>query len=132
MKLFSSPARSLRLASVVTLVNVLTASGFAIVGLVNPKLMLPAADAPTQASLLFALYAAARSLPLALIVMAAVYRRSAPALIVLGVLAGVIQLADAGIGVVQGDPGKIFGPLILAALQAYATFNLARAGRVAA
>ena len=130
MKLFSSPAQALRLASIVTLLNVLTASGFAIVGLVNPKLMLPAADAPTQASLLFALYAAARSLPLALIVMAAVYRRSAPALIVLGVLAGMIQLADAGVGIVQGDPGKIFGPLILAALQSYATFKLARATRV--
>jgi hypothetical protein len=130
LKLFSSPAQALRLASIVTLLNVLTASGFAIVGLVNPKLMLPAADAPTQASLLFALYAAARSLPLALIVMAAVYRRSAPALIVLGVLAGMIQLADAGVGIVQGDPGKIIGPLILAALQSFATFKLARATRV--
>jgi hypothetical protein len=130
LRLFSSLAQALRLASIVTLLNVLTASGFAIVGLVNPKLMLPAADAPTQASLLFALYAAARSLPLALIVMAAVYRRSAPALIVLGVLAGMIQLADAGVGIVQGDPGKIFGPLILAALQAYTTFKLARATRV--
>jgi hypothetical protein len=130
LKLFSSPAQALRLASIVTLLNVLTASGFAIVGLVNPKLMLPPADAPTQASLLFALYAAARSLPLALIVMAAVYRRSAPALIVLGVLAGMIQLADAGVGIVQGDPGKIFGPLILAALQSFATFKLARATRV--
>jgi hypothetical protein len=41
-----------------------------------------------------------------------------------------IQLADAGIVVVQGDPGKIFGPFILAALQVCATFKLARAGRL--
>jgi hypothetical protein len=48
---------------------------------------------------------------------------------VLGALAGVVQLLDAGVGLVQHDLGKMIGPLIIAALQAFATLRLAgRAG----
>jgi hypothetical protein len=87
---------------------------------------LPVGSAPTEASLLFALYAAARAIPLALITLAAIYKRSASALIVLGLLAGFIQLADAAIGILQGDPGKTFGPLIIAGLQFYAVLKLSK------
>jgi hypothetical protein len=51
-------------------------------------------------------------------------KRSASALIVLGLLAGIVQLADAAIGIVQNDAGKIFGPLILLGLQFYAVLAL--------
>ena len=124
MKTFSwSP---MRIASLVTALNVLIASGFALAGLVDPKSLLPAGSVPTEASLIFALYAAARTLPLALITLAAIYRRSATALTVLGLLAGLIQLADAAIGIFQNDPAKIFGPLIIAGVQFYALFILAK------
>lgn len=113
MKTYSA----MRLVSVVTAANVLIASGFAIAGIFVPKSVLPAGYDPTNASLIFAMYAAARTIPLALFVLIAIYRRSTSALLVLGTLAGAVQLVDAAIGAVQGDLGKSIGPLIIAALQ---------------
>ena len=89
---------------------VLVASGFAIAGLVAPQAILPLGAAPGEASFVFALYAAARSLPLAAFALWAIAQRNVQALIVLGALAGVVQLMDAGIGLVQHDPGKTIGP----------------------
>jgi hypothetical protein len=59
----SSPSAPKRIASLVTAINVLVAGGFSIAGLVSPKSMLPAGYAPTEASFIFAMYAAARSIP---------------------------------------------------------------------
>ncbi|WP_158814340.1 hypothetical protein [Methylocapsa sp. S129] len=118
----------LRVASLITALDVLIASGFAIVGLVSPKSILPLGYVPTNASFLFALYAAARAIPLALATFAAIYKRSASAIIVLGALAGAIQLFDAAIGAFQNDPGKILGPLVIAGLQFYAIFTLRKSG----
>jgi len=124
-----SEASAFRLAAWITGINVLVASGFAIAGLVAPQAILPAGAAPGDASFLFALYAAARSLPLAAFALWAIARRNVQALIVLGALAGVVQLLDAGVGLVQHDLGKMIGPLVIAALQAFATLRLAgRAG----
>jgi nitrate reductase gamma subunit len=105
------------LASLVTAINVLVASGFSIAGLVHPQAMLPAGAVPTEASSIFAMYAAARAIPLALITLAAIYRRATQALLILGTLAGVIQLLDAGIGVLQHNAGKFAGPLVIAVVQ---------------
>jgi hypothetical protein len=105
------------LASLVTAINVLVASGFSIAGLISPQSMLPAGYGPSEASALFAMYAAARTIPLALMTLAAIYTRARSALLILGALAGVIQLLDAGIGLVQHDTGKFAGPLFIAALQ---------------
>jgi hypothetical protein len=105
------------LASLVTAINVLVASGFSIAGLVSPQAVLPTGYVPTEASSLFAMYAAARTIPLALITLAAIYSRATSALLILGTLAGVIQLLDAGIGLFQHDVGKFAGPLFIAALQ---------------
>ena len=121
-----SRAAAMRGASVVTGVNVLVASGFSLAGLVSPQSVLSGADTPSHASLIFALYAAARTIPLALFVFLAIYRQSATALLVLGALAGVIQVLDAGVGAFQGDVGKTIGPLAIAALQFVAVFFLAR------
>jgi hypothetical protein len=117
-----------RLAAWITAINVLVASGFSIAGLVAPHAILPSGAAPGEASFVFALYAAARSLPLAAFALWAVAGRNVEALIVLGALAGVVQLLDAGVGLVQHDVGKTIGPLVIAALQAFATVRLA--GRV--
>jgi hypothetical protein len=54
-----------------------------------------------------------------------IYRQSANSLLVLGALAGVVQLFDAGVGIFQGDVGKTIGPLVIAALQFVAVFFLA-------
>ena len=126
MPSISSDVRALRLASLITAANVLIASGFAVAGLLYPRAILPPGYLPTDASFVFALYAAARAVPLALIALVAIYKRSASALIVLGVLAGAIQIADTTIGVFQNDPGKIFGPLFIAGLQFYAVFALGK------
>jgi hypothetical protein len=121
-----SSAAAMRAASIVTATNVLVASGLSLVGLISPQSVLPAADTPSGASHIFALYAAARTVPLALFALAAIDRQSAKALLVLGALAGVVQLLDAGVGAFQGDLGKTLGPLVIALLQFAAVFFLAR------
>jgi hypothetical protein len=116
----------MRIASLVTAINVLVAGGFSIAGLVSPTSILPASYVPTEASFLFAMYAAARSIPLALMALIAIYKRSEAALLILGALAGFIQLLDAGIGVLQHDPGKAIGPFAIAAFQFFAVYLLGR------
>ena len=115
-----------RIASLITAINVLVASGFSIAGLVSPKSILPASYVPTEASFIFAMYAAARTIPLAFITLTAIYRRSESALLMLGTLAGFIQLLDGGVGLLQHDLGKSIGPLVIAALQFSAMFLLQR------
>src|ERR1700733_4176820 len=90
--------KAFRLASLVTAINVLVASGFSIAAIIRPQVLVPAESVPTEASLLLAMYAAAPRIPLALLVLGAIYKRSTPALLILGALAGGMQLLDAGIG----------------------------------
>jgi hypothetical protein len=95
-------------------------------GLISPASILPAHYVPTEASAIFAMYAAARTIPLAVITLVAIFKRSAAGMLILGTLAGVIQVLDCMVGMVQHDPGKIFGPLVIAALQFYAVATLKR------
>ena len=125
----SSRSATKRIASLVTAINVLVASGFSIAGLVSPKSILPAGYAPTEASFIFAMYAAARSIPLALMALIAIYKQSEAALLILGTLAGFIQLLDAGVGMLQHDLGKSIGPLVIAAFQFFAVYLLNRSTR---
>jgi hypothetical protein len=97
---------SLTVIRAVTGLNVLVMSGFSL-----------AALGSAQPSLTFALYAAARTIPLALFVLWAIYRQNTSALLLLGGLAGVIQILDAGVGVAQQDVGKTVGPIVIAVLQ---------------
>ena len=46
--------KAMRLASLVTAINVLVATGFSIVGIVRPQYLVPVESAPTQASLILA------------------------------------------------------------------------------
>ena len=89
--------KAIQLASLVTAINVLVASGFSIVGIIRPQYLVPAGSVPTQASLILAMYAAARTIPLALFALGAIYKQATPALLLLGALAGAMQLLDAGI-----------------------------------
>ena len=56
-----------RLASVVTAIDVLVASGFSIAAIIRPQILVPAESVRTRASLLLAMYAAAPRIPLALL-----------------------------------------------------------------
>jgi hypothetical protein len=122
--------KAIRLASLVTAINVLVASGFSIVGIIRPQYLLPIESVPTGASLIFALYAAARTIPLALFALGAIYKQAAHSLLTLGALAGAVQLLDAGIGLYDRDLGKFAGPLFLAVLQFLAVYLLNRSVRI--
>ena len=117
--------KAIRLASVVTAINVLVATGFSIAAIVNPQYLVPAA-VPTEASLLLAMYAAAPRIPLALSVIWAVYKQATPELLILGALAGAMQLLDAGIGLYEHDPGKCAGPFFIAVVQFFVVYLLHR------
>jgi hypothetical protein len=105
------------IAAWVTGLNVLTACGFTIAGLISPQSFLPPGAMVTDAAVIFSMYAAARMVPLTLVTLAVIYKRSRPGLFVLGLVAGLIQLLDAPIGFYQHDWGKTVGPLVLATLQ---------------
>jgi pheromone shutdown protein TraB len=124
-----SLAGATRLAAWVTAINVIVATGFSVAGLVAPQAILPASFVPGDASLTFALYAAARTIPLALVAFAVIYKRSVPALIAVGLLAGIVQFCDAGVGLFQHDIGKTAGPLVIALVEFYAIYALAKASR---
>ena len=113
----SSSTKSFHVAASITAINVLVASGFSLAGLISPQFILPATAIPNQASLVFAMYAAARTLPLAVTTLVLIYKRSTSALVVIGALAGTIQAIDAVIGLYQRDIGKTVGPLVLAVAQ---------------
>jgi hypothetical protein len=128
----SSRATRMHIASLVTAMNVLVAAGFSIAGLVSPKSILPASYVPTEASFIFAMYAAARTIPLAFITLISIYKNSVSALLILGTLAGFIQLLDGGVGLLQHDLGKSIGPLVIAAFQFSAMYLLSRSARSSA
>jgi hypothetical protein len=122
--------KAIRLASLVTAINALIASGFSIAAIIRPQYIIPAGSSPTAASLLFAMYTAARTIPLALFALGAIYKQAAPALLILGALAGVMQLLDAGIGLFEHDLGKFAGPLFLSLLQIVVVYLLHRFLRI--
>ena len=122
--------KAIRLASAVTAINVLVASGFSIAAIIRPQYLVPAESVRTQSSLLLAMYAAAARIPLALFVLGAIYKQAAPALLILGALAGAMQLLDAGIGLFEHDLGKCAGPLFIAVLQFLVVYLLHRSERI--
>jgi hypothetical protein len=121
----------MRLASLVTAINALVASGFSIAAIIRPQYLVPADPAPTEASLILAMYAAARTIPLALFALAAIYKRATSALLILGALASAMQLLDSGIGLFEHDLGKCAGPLFIAVLQFLVVYLLYRSVRIA-
>ena len=121
--------KAFQLASLVTAINVLVASGFSIAAIIRPQYLVPAESVPTEASLLLAMYAAARTVPLALFALGAIYRQATPALLLLGALAGAMQLLDAGIGLFEHDLGRCAGPLFIAVVQFFVVYLLQRSVR---
>jgi hypothetical protein len=116
----------MRFLSWVTAINVLVAAGFSLAGLFCPQAILPQGVTITQAASIFAMYAAARTLPLALVTLFVVWKQFPTALITLGILAGAIQLIDAAVGIYQHDAGKTVGPFVIALVQFYAVWRARR------
>ncbi len=83
-----------------------------------------------QASLMLAMYAAARTIPLVLFALGAIYKQAPPALLILGALAGAMQLLDAGISLFEHDLGKCAGPLFIAVLRFFVVYLLHRSVRI--
>ena len=123
-------ANAFRLASVVTAINVLVATGFTIAAIFRPEVVVPPGSVPTEAALLLAMYGATRIIPLALFTLVAIYKRATSTLLVLGTLAGGIQLLDAGVGLFQHDLRKFAGPLFFAVLQFFVVYLLHRSTRI--
>ena len=119
-----SERTALRVASLITTLNVAVMCGFSIVGVLSPSAILPPGASTTMASEVFALYAAARTVPLTLITLATIGPEALD--FAVGMLAGVVQLLDAGVGLFQHDVGKTIGPLLIAVLQFLALLNRTR------
>jgi hypothetical protein len=122
--------KAFRLVSLVTVINVLVASGFSIAAIIRPQYLAPAESVPTEAPFILAMYAAARTIPLALFALGAIYKQATSALLILGALAGIVQLLDAGIGLFEHDLGKCAGPLFIAVLQFFVVYLLYRSVRI--
>lgn len=101
---------------IVTLINALVAAGFSVAGVFFPGFIVREGER-SHTVWVFALYTFARSVALLIIILWAAFRADGTALIWLGTLAGLIQLADAAIGTRTGDRLKIWGPLGLAIAQ---------------
>lgn len=95
-------------AAIVTAGNALVSAGFAVAGLLTTT---------TQAAAhLFALYAAARSLPLAVAALLFVARRASTELRAMALILVLVQTSDALVGLAGHDAGKTAGPAVLAVL----------------
>lgn len=105
------------LLSVITAINVLVATGYSITGIINPAAMLPPGTETGQGAFIFALYAAARTLPLAALALFAAFGRKPHYLVILAILAGTVQFLDGFIGIYQQDILKSAGPFFLAIIQ---------------
>src|SRR3984893_9533726 len=105
--------KAIRLASLVTAINVLVASGFSIAASIRPQYLVPAESVPTEASLLLALLRGGAHNSAGFVRIGAIYKQATPALLILGALAGAMQLLDTGIGLFEHDLGRCAGPLFI-------------------
>jgi hypothetical protein len=101
----------------ITAINVLVALVYAIAGIISPDSILPEGTVHTEASTVFALYGASRTIPLAVLVIYAILAKHRTAVIALGVLAGFVQFFDGFVGIYQHDMLKSTGPFFLSILQ---------------
>jgi hypothetical protein len=106
-----------KLLIAVTIINVLVATGYSIAGIIVPQSILPNTVIPNKASFIFALYAGARTIPLAVIAIYSIIVRNKTSIISLGILAGFVQFIDGFIGIYQQDIMKSAGPFFVSLIQ---------------
>lgn len=100
----------------VSAANALTSAGFAIAGL---------ATAAGSAKM-YAMYAAARALPLAAATVWLIGRRSSRALVAIAVVLGLVQACDGFVGLSMHDMGRTVGPFVLALATFASVMSLSR------
>jgi hypothetical protein len=118
--------KALTFLKVVTVLNVLVAAGFAVAGIINPFLLLPANATTDKAITVFALYAGARAIPIVTLTIMSVFSKHWNAFITLAVLAGLTQFLDGFIGIYQQDLSKTAGPFIITTIQFAAIYLAVR------
>jgi len=118
--------KALTFLKIITVLNVLVATGFSVAGMLNPFLILPANITTDKAITVFALYAGARTIPIVILTIMSVFSKHWNAFITLAVLAGVMQFLDGFIGIYQQDLSKTAGPFIIATIQFVAIYLAVR------
>jgi hypothetical protein len=118
--------KALTFLKIFTVVNVLVATGFAVAGIVSPHLLFVANATSDKAITVFALYAGARGIPMALLTIMSVFSKHWNAFITLAVVAGLIQFLDGFIGIYEQDLSKTVGPFIIATIQFTAIYLAVR------
>ncbi|KAA1184676.1 hypothetical protein FP026_04700 [Rhizobium tropici] len=110
----------------VTIINVLGAAFFAIAGLVRPTLVAPGSQ--TESSRIFALYTLARTIPIAVVTIAAGVWAPLIAMLWLSALSALLQLLDGYVGTQLRNARTTWGPIFLgvvqSALLAWVVFNI--------
>jgi ethanolamine transporter EutH len=124
--------KALTFLKIFAVVNVLIATGFAVAGIINPHLLLSPNVTTDKAITVFALYAGARGIPMALLTIISVFRKHWDAFITLAVAAGAIQFLDGFIGIYEHDLSKTAGPFIIATIQFIAIYLAVRNKKLAA
>jgi hypothetical protein len=114
---------------IITIANVLTATGYSIAGILNPSYMLPQGIIIGESTLIFALYAGARTIPLTIITLIAILKKCKASIITLGFLAGCVQFIDGFIGVYQRDVFKSGGPFLLSVIQIIAIYGVIKSNK---
>ena len=96
-------ARAFWICAAVTAISAIVSASFSVAALVGPG-----------QSDVNAMYAASRSIALALVVLALWYFRSRDGMAAVAFTMGLVQFLDAVIGILAHDPFKTYGPLLLA------------------
>jgi len=116
--------RALNFLRLVTGVNLIISAGFSLTGVLRPSFIIPPNIQINAGTLVFALYGAARTIPLAIIGFFAILSSTnTRTIIFLGMLAAVIQFIDGFIGIYQEDITKAIGPFLLALLTFIAIYR---------
>src|SRR5882762_2968683 len=108
-------SRAFWICAAVTGINALTSAAFSLAGVLSQSQF----D-------IYVMYAAARSLPLAAIVLFLAAKRSEIGIAVLAVTMGLVQACDAVVGILAHDVGKTVGPAVLAVATLGCAYNLLR------
>ena len=118
--------KALTFLKIITVLNVLVATGFAVAGIVSPFLLVSPNVSTDKAITVFALYAGARAIPMVTLTIMSVFSKHWNAFITLAVLAGAIQFLDGFIGFYEQDLSKTAGPFIIATIQFAAIYLTVR------
>ncbi|MDV3221493.1 hypothetical protein [Intrasporangium sp.] len=104
----------------------LVASGFGVVGVLDPTTVLPGIHGGDAVAIFAGLYAV-RALPLGVAVVVLLWRRS-PGLVPMLVVAGAAQVGDSVIGTAYAVPGMMVGGAVLAVIHLMSAGWLIRRG----